>query len=67
MRKFIILIFLFLIFICSCSEKSKPASYWIEKGKELWNGKQYTNPEKAVEYLSNAIKMQQNNAETYNN
>jgi tetratricopeptide (TPR) repeat protein len=69
MRKFIIFIFIFifLTLICSCSEKSKNASYWIEKGKKLWNGKQYTDPEKAIKYLNKAIELQQNNAETYNN
>jgi len=56
-----------LIFICSCSEKSETALDWINKAQQLWNGKQYTKPAQAVEYLSNAIKLQKNNAETYNN
>jgi len=67
MRKIIIFIFLSLIFICSCSEKSETALDWITKAQQLWNGKQYTKPAQAVEYLSNAIKLQKNNAETYNN
>ena len=65
MRKIIICIFLVLTFICSCSEKNKTASDWLEKEKALWNGKQYTDPKKAIEYLNNAIKLQPNNAETY--
>ena len=65
MRKIIICIFLVLTFICSCSEKDKTASDWLEKEKALWDGKQYTDPKKAIEYLSNAIKLQPNNAETY--
>jgi tetratricopeptide (TPR) repeat protein len=65
MQKNIILIFLVLTFICSCSETNKPASYWLEKEKALWDGKQYTDPKKAIEYLNNAIKLQPNNAQTY--
>jgi tetratricopeptide (TPR) repeat protein len=67
MRKIIICIFLVLTFICSCSEKNETAMDWINKVKPLWNGKQYTDPNKAVEYLSNAIKLQPNDAEAYNN
>ena len=65
MQKNIILIFLVLTFICSCSETNKPASYWLEKEKALWDGKQYNDPKKAIEYLNNAIKLEPNNAETY--
>ena len=65
MQKNIILIFLVLIFICSCSETNKPVSYWLEKEKALWDGKQYTDPKKAIEYLNNAIKQEPNNAETF--
>jgi tetratricopeptide (TPR) repeat protein len=66
MRKIIILTFIILTFICSCSEKSKTASYWLEKEKALWDGGKYTDPKKAIEYLDNAIKLQKNNAETFN-
>jgi tetratricopeptide (TPR) repeat protein len=66
MRKIIIFIFLVLTFICSCSEKKETALDWINKSDLLWNGGQYTEPKKAVEYLNNAIKLQPNNAETYN-
>jgi len=65
MRKIIICIFLVLTFICSCSEKSKTESDWLEKERTLWDGKQYTDPKKAIEYLNNAIQLQPNNAETY--
>ena len=65
MRKIIVAIFLVLTFICSCSEKNKTASDWLEKEKALWDGKKYTDPRKAIEYLNNAIKLQPNNAETY--
>ena len=65
MQKIIILTFLILTFICSCSEQNKTASDWLEKEKALWDGKKYTDPKKAIEYLNNAIKLQPNNAETY--
>ena len=65
MQKIIILIFLILTFICCCSEKNKTASDWLEKEKALWDGKQYTDPKKAIEYLNNDIKLQPNNAENY--
>ena len=65
MQKNIILIFLVLTFICSCSETNKPVSYWLEKEKALWDGKQYNDPKKAIKYLNNAIKLEPNNAETY--
>jgi tetratricopeptide (TPR) repeat protein len=67
MRKLIIFIFLVLTFVCSCSEKKDSASFWFEKGMALWDGSKYTEPAKAVEYYSKAIKLQQNNAELYNN
>jgi tetratricopeptide (TPR) repeat protein len=65
MRKIIVSIFIVLAFLCSCSEKNKTASDWLEKEKALWDGKQYTDPKKAIEYLNNAIKLEPNNAETY--
>ena len=65
MQKIIILIFLVLTFICSCSETNKTASDWLEKEKALWDGKQYNDPKKAIKYLNNAIKLEPNNAETY--
>ena len=38
---------------------------WINKEQALWNGEKYTDPTKAIEYLNNAIKLQQNNASYY--
>ena len=67
MRKIIIFTFLVLTFICSCSGKSETAVDWFNKSRQLWDGKKYTNPQKALEYLNNAIKLQPNNNETYNN
>ena len=66
MRKIIVFIFCVLIFLCSCSETGKSAEDWISRAHLLWDGKQYTEPNKAIEYLNNAIKLQPNNAETYN-
>ena len=65
MRKIIIFIFLASAFFYSCSEKTETAADWINKEQLLWDGQKYKDPEKAVEYLNNAIKLQQNNAETY--
>jgi tetratricopeptide (TPR) repeat protein len=67
MRKFIIFIFLVLTFLCSCSEKTETALDWFNKTRLLWDGKQYTDPKKAIEYFNNAIKLQPFNTETYNN
>jgi len=65
MCKIIIPIFLVLTFLCSCSEKSETALDWIYKAQLLWDGKQYTDSKKAIEYLNNAIKLEQNNAIAY--
>jgi len=67
MQKIIITIFLILTFICSCSKTNENAEDLINKAKLLWDGKQYTDPKKAIEYLNNAIKLQPNNAKTYFN
>ena len=40
---------------------------WVNKALSLWNGKKYTNPEKAIEYLNNAIKLQPDYADAYGN
>jgi len=65
MRKIIVPIFLILIFLCSCSGKSETAGDCVNKANALWNGKEFTEPQKAIEYLNKAIKLQTNNAETY--
>ena len=49
------------------SEKNKTAPEKIDNERALWNGKKYTDPKKAIEYLNNDIKLQQKNAVKYNN
>jgi tetratricopeptide (TPR) repeat protein len=46
-------------------ENSEIAMDWINKEQALWNGEKYADPTKAIEYLNNAIKLQQNNAASY--
>jgi tetratricopeptide (TPR) repeat protein len=48
------------------NENRETAMDWIKKEQSLWNGSKYSDPTKAVEYLNNAIKLQQNNASYYN-
>jgi tetratricopeptide (TPR) repeat protein len=62
MRNIIISIFLVLI-LCSPA-MSETAADWFNKAIALSDGKQYTDPLKAIDYLSNAINLQPNN-ETY--
>lgn len=66
MRKIIVPVFLVLIFLCSCSEKSETAADWINKANALWNGKGFNEPQKAIEYLNKAIKLQPDNDAAYN-
>jgi tetratricopeptide (TPR) repeat protein len=66
MYKIIVSIFLVLTFFCSCSERNKTAADWSNKAVTLWVDGKYTDPKKAIEYLNNAIKLQQNNADYYN-
>lgn len=65
MRKIIISIFLVLTFFCSPA-MSSTAMDWFNKAQALWDGKQYTDPQKAIEYLNNAIKLQPNYAGAFN-
>jgi tetratricopeptide (TPR) repeat protein len=67
MRKIIIALFLVLIFLCSCSNTNKEAVVWFDKANALWDGQKYTNPKKAIEYLSNAIKLQPDYPQAYYN
>jgi tetratricopeptide (TPR) repeat protein len=39
---------------------------WFNNAEALWDGKQYTDPQKAIEYLNNAIKLQPNYASALN-
>ena len=66
MQKAIISILIILAFIFSCSKMNEKPEDLINEANLLWDGKQYTDPQKAIEYLSKAIKLQPNNAETYN-
>ncbi len=43
------------------------AEDWFRKAAALWDGDQHTNPEKAIEYLDNVIKLEPNYASTYVN
>jgi len=54
MRKIIASIFLVLTFLCSCSERNEAALDWYNKAVAL----NYTDPQKAIEYLNNAIELQ---------
>ena len=66
MRKIIISIFLILTFLCS-QAMSITAADWFNDAKALWNedvGK-FTDPQKAIEYLNNVIKLQPNYANAY--
>jgi len=65
MQKIIISILLILTFICSCSKTSENPEDLINEANLLWDGKQYTDPAKAIEYLNKAIKLQPDYAETY--
>ena len=67
MRKIIFFIFLVLTFLCSCSKMSETAADWFDKAQALGDGEKYTDPEKAVEYLNNAIKLKPEDALAYNN
>jgi len=46
MQKVIIFVFLVLILICSCSKPSENVDDLINEANLLWDGKQYTDPQK---------------------
>jgi len=50
----------------SVNQQKDTAADWINKEQALWNGRVYSDPAKALEYLNNAIKLKQNNASYYN-
>lgn len=66
MRTIIISVFLVLTFLCSPAT-SVTAEDWINKVNVLWDGKKYTNPKKAIEYLNNLIKLKPKEAAAYYN
>lgn len=41
------------------------AAQWFKKAVALWNGKKYTNPKRAVEYLTNAINLKPDYDDAY--
>lgn len=66
MRKLIISVLLVFTFLCCSAICSETASYWIEKAEALNKGGSYTDL-RAIEYLSNAIKLDPQNAALYFN
>ena len=66
MRKGIISIFLFFTFFCSPGMCETVAD-WLDKASALSDGKKYSDPIKAIDYLNNAVKIQPENAEIYYN
>jgi len=64
MRKIIISILLVLTFLCSPA-MSETAEDWFKKAVALWDGEKYTAPQKAIEYLNNAIKLQPDYVDAY--
>ena len=67
MRKIIIPIFLVLTFLCSTT-MSITAEDWFNNAKALLDedGGKFADPQKAIEYLNNAIKLQPKYASAYN-
>jgi len=66
MKKIVILMFVVLALICSCSKSPENADDLINEANLLWDGKKYSDPQKALDYLNKAIKLQPDYAETYN-
>ena len=66
MYKIIIPLFLVLTFFCSPA-MSATAEDWSNKANTLWDGKKYTDPKKAIDYLSKAIRLKPKDAVAYFN
>lgn len=66
MCRIIVTCFVFL-FLLSPQAMSETAQDWFNKAFALSDGKKFSDPRKAVEYLNNAIKLQPNDAEAYYN
>jgi len=64
MRQITIFIFLSIAVLFACSENNTVEN-WIQKEQQLWDGQKYEEPQKAIQYLNNAIILQPNNAELY--
>jgi tetratricopeptide (TPR) repeat protein len=64
----VVIIFIFLLPTQSFEEDRKlTAEEWFKKANTLYDGRKYTDPKKAIEYLNNAIKLKPNYAFAYNN
>jgi Flp pilus assembly protein TadD len=58
MRQLILPVFLILALVCSCSaDKKEKAAELSQKEAALWKDGQYTDPQKAVEYLNQLIEL----------
>jgi len=68
MRKsiMVILIVFLSVLLCACSDKKEKPEYWLNQAGQLWNGQEYSHPEKAITYFSKAIELGDKNYETYN-
>jgi tetratricopeptide (TPR) repeat protein len=66
MKNVMVSILLILTFFC-CQAFSETAVDWIKKADTLWDGKKYTNPKKAIEYLTHVIKLKPREAGAYYN
>jgi tetratricopeptide (TPR) repeat protein len=66
MRKIVVSIFLVVTFLCSPVMSTTTAD-WVKKLDALWDGKKYTNPQKAIECLNNIIKLKPDEAAAYFN
>lgn len=65
MHRIIVSILLVLTLFCS-TVMSESAVDWFNKADKLWDGEKFTDPQKAVEYLNNAITLQPDYAPAYN-
>jgi hypothetical protein len=64
MRNIIVSIFLVLTFLCSPA-MSETAADWFNKALALWDERIYIDPEKAIAYLNNAIRLKPDYADAY--
>lgn len=66
MYRMIVTCFLFL-FLLSPQAMSETAQSWFNKAHALSDGKKFSDPRRAIEYLNNAIKLQPDDAEAFYN
>jgi len=55
------IVLLVLAFICACSDNKEQVRELLGKEKALWNEGRYTDPQKAIEYLDQLIKLEPDN------